>query len=420
MLVKHGWLTKYQLGLAIAKQRELGGRLGTCLLEMGCISENLLDRTLSEQQGLPFASAADLAAVPESVIRLLPAPLAIRYRAIPFKASHSEIDMAMLEVDNLWLQDELSFIVGRRLSIHIANEARIVEALARYYGAPCSERFTLLLRYLNRPPLAPKQAETPVESRLARAASAVELERDPRTELKPETAAAPSREPPPPAAVTGSAKPNRSTSIPLSPQELHALGAAPARSGSEAMRTHPAETYSRDLRSASTLRADRGQVDLDQVSSTEEIGQVLLSSLARRLDRVALFQVTPVAVKSWLARGPGLDERRFRDLRIPLDRPSIFLNLRAGGSFFLGLLPEMPSHLELAACWQKDLADECVVFPVRVRNRLVAAFYGDRGPIGLADLDLRGLQTLAASAAKAFERCILEQKKRRGSHARSD
>ena len=46
LLVKHGWISKQQLGLAISKQREIGGRLGTCLLEMGAIAEDLLNRSL--------------------------------------------------------------------------------------------------------------------------------------------------------------------------------------------------------------------------------------------------------------------------------------------------------------------------------------------------------------------------------------
>ena len=164
LLVKHGWITKQQLGLAISRQREIGGRLGTCLLEMGAVAEDLLNRSLAEQQGVPCATADDLGEIPDKVSRLLPAPIAIRYRAVPFRATHNDVDMVMLEVDNLWLQDELSFIVGRRLNVYIANEARIVEALARYYKAPCSERFVKLLVQLNRAhPPQPKhrQQRTP-------------------------------------------------------------------------------------------------------------------------------------------------------------------------------------------------------------------------------------------------------------------
>ena len=97
---------------------------------------------------------------------------------------------------------------------------------------------------------------------------------------------------------------------------------------------------------------------------------------------------------------------------MPSDQPSIFLNLRGGGSFFLGTLPGMSAHVDLAACWHKDLSDECAVFPIRVRDKLVALVYGDCGPLGLADLDLDLIRGLCVSAARAFERCIMERKKR--------
>ena len=169
LLVKHGWITKQQLGLAISRQREIGGRLGTCLLEMGAVSEDLLNRSLAEQQGVPTAAAEDLAAIEDKVSRLLPAPIAIRYRAVPFRATHGDVDIAMLEVDNLWLQDELSFIVGRRLSVYIATEVRVVEALSRYYKAPCSERFVTLLTTLNRELRQRQDGEFHPQSRLVHA-----------------------------------------------------------------------------------------------------------------------------------------------------------------------------------------------------------------------------------------------------------
>jgi hypothetical protein len=97
---------------------------------------------------------------------------------------------------------------------------------------------------------------------------------------------------------------------------------------------------------------------------------------------------------------------------VSAEQPSIFLNLREGGSFFLGALPAMSAHVDLAACWHKDLSDECAVFPIRVQDRLVTLVYGDRGPLGLADLDLDLIRGFCVSAARAFERCIMERKRR--------
>jgi len=414
LLVKHGWITKQQLGLAISKQREIGGRLGTCLLEMGAITEDLLNRSLAEQQGVPTVAAEDLAGIEEKVSRLLPAPIAIRYRAVPFRASHGDVDIAMLEVDNLWLQDELSFIVGRRLNAYIATEARIVEALSRYYKAPCSERFVKLLVLLNRELRHQQDAQSHPESRLIHTESEEEPNETPTlpvvSTVSPIVDSVP-EEPLPPARQEPSS-PRRHT-IPVSETELESIGAGPASAYVEESTLLPGDFSGRDVGSTQgVISVEEAEVTLEATSDPQEIGQVLLSVLSQEFTRVLLLQASRSQVRGWLAHGPGLDEAKMQKYRVPFDRPSIFLNLREGGSFFLGALPEMPAHSDLAACWHKDLSDECAVFPIRVRDRLLALVYGDRGPLGLADLDLDLIRGLCISAARAFERCIMERKKK--------
>jgi len=154
----------------------------------------------------------------------------------------------------------------------------------------------------------------------------------------------------------------------------------------------------------------RVESEFEAVKSPEDVGRALLDALAHEFTRAVLFKVVPSGLSGWLAHGPGLDQSRFGSYQVSFDEPSIFLNLREGGSFYLGHLPEMSSHLELTACWNKDLSDECVVLPIRVRERLVSLIYGDRGPIGLADLNLDRIRHLAAVAAGSFEACIVRQK----------
>jgi len=415
LLVKHGWITKQQLGLAISRQREIGGRLGTCLLEMGAVSEDLLNRSLAEQQGVPTAAAEDLAAIEDKVSRLLPAPIAIRYRAVPFRATHGDVDIAMLEVDNLWLQDELSFIVGRRLSVYIATEVRVVEALSRYYKAPCSERFVTLLTTLNRELRQRQDDEFHPQSRLVHAKPETEPVVVPIAAQSFPSASAIDDSPPEPVPEPIHLQPpSRSRkSIPVSAEELESLGTGPAGDKSSESAVLPGDFYDHDVHdSERPMSVEEAEVALETTSDPQEIGRILISVLSQRFTRVCLLQASPTQIRGWLAHGPGLEEARLRQYSVPSDQPSIFLNLRGGGSFFLGTLPGMSAHVDLAACWHKDLSDECAVFPIRVRDKLVALVYGDCGPLGLADLDLDLIRGLCVSAARAFERCIMERKKR--------
>lgn len=415
LLVKHGWITKQQLGLAISRQREIGGRLGTCLLEMGAVNEDLLNRSLAEQQGVPTASAEDLASIEEKVSRLLPAPIAIRYRAVPFRATNTDVDIAMLEVDNLWLQDELSFIVGRRLNVYIASEARIIEALSRYYKAPCSERFVKLLTALNRELRQRQNGQVHPDSRLLD----IESEEMPQTETTSPPAEEPrigsevEEEPGAPKPIPFEAPSPPKKSIPVSSEELASMGAEPVTDDAASKAVLAADFYERDVAGGDQIMSvGEAELALETTLDPQEVGRVLLAVLSPIFTRTCLLQTTPAEIRGWLADGPGLDQKRLLEYRVQSEQPSIFLNLREGGSFFLGVLPEMPAHIDLTACWHKDLSDECGVFPIRVRDRLIALVYGDRGPLGLADLDLDLVRGLCGSAARAFERCIMDRKRR--------
>ena len=411
LLLQHGWITREQLGLAISKQREIGGRLGSCLLEMGAITEGLLDRVLTEQQGVPTATAEDLSDIPDDLIELLPAKIAIRYQAVPFGSSAEHVDVAMLEVENLWLQDELSFIVGQRLKVHIANEARLLAALARYYGAPLTERFTKLERFLDqhrRPPAADTPGVHP-ESRLVhadlfadeppRVVSIRTSEIDVNDERSADTA------------TQKASADHHLRSIPLSAEELTELGTEAAQEPA-GDKVFPF-LHARDQDSDGVVEIVDVEGRLAAALHPDEIGQILVDYLAQFFVRVLVFQVRQGAVVGWLGHGPGLDQERFARYQVSFSEPSIFLNLREGGSFFIGKLPDMPPHVEMAACWSKDLADECAVFPVRIRDHLVSLIYGDRGPLGLQALDLELIRRLLCLASEAFKNCILHQKQDR-------
>ena len=150
LLVARGWITVQQLTRALKNQNVAGGRLGTCLMEMDAITEELLLKGLAEQLGVPTASGDDLRGVPEVVVGLLHEKLARRCRAVPFRVEGGRLDLALMDPRNLSAQDEIAFASGKRVKVFVAEEVRILEALERYYGEECPSRFALVLDRLNR------------------------------------------------------------------------------------------------------------------------------------------------------------------------------------------------------------------------------------------------------------------------------
>jgi hypothetical protein len=216
------------------------------------------------------------------------------------------------------------------------------------------------------------------------------------------------------------AKP-RLSSIPLDPEERQRLRRASSATTPSSAAAAVTAAARAPLSSAPTAAVPPApapsladvEARLVSPADRDDVAEALLDFLAPRFARVALFIVRRDEVAGWAGRGSHLDLQRLRDFRAALDQPSIFLNLASGGTFYLGPLPPMPVHQALAACWGGQLPAECLLLPVRLRERLVTMIYADRGGAGLRGVDLAQLQQLTAKAAIAFELCIMRGKLRK-------
>src|SRR5450759_1140739 len=115
---------------------------GTAILEMGAITEDALLRALSVQTGAPPVGARDLAAVPSDLIRLVPQKLAEKHTAVPFRKVGRTLYIAMAHPRNTPGGDEIAFLTGMSVVLHVAIMARLAVALEKYYGilAPPSQK----------------------------------------------------------------------------------------------------------------------------------------------------------------------------------------------------------------------------------------------------------------------------------------
>ena len=426
LLVTRGWISVQQLTRALKNQQAVGGQLGTCLLEMEALSEDLLLKGLAEQLGVPAAGVDDLRSVAEDALALLPPKVARRCRAVPIRVAGGRLDVAMLDPHNLTAQDELAFATGKRVRVHVLHEARIHEALDRYYGEEPPLRFVHLLDRLNRARYLWERE--PVAGEPVAAAAAVRTlegewelslpelsepaEPPPPRDAKPRPAAvaapapkpAPAAKPAAPPPAPAEPEPARPRTVALTVSERAALGAGPGK-------TAPPPTPTPTLASLPEL-----EEALTAAAGRDEIGRLLVAFLAPTYRRVALLQVVRERVAGWLAQGEGIDAERFARFAVGFDQPSVFLNLRQGSGLHVGPLADMTAHRELAACWGGELPRECLLLPIRLRDRLVTVLYLDAAGGPLGRIDLEGLQRLAAATARALERLILQKKK--GSAAR--
>ena len=411
LLVARGWISVQQLTRALKNQNLAGGRLGTCLLEMDALGEDLLLKGLSEHLGVPAAAVEDLRGVAEEVLGLIPDRLARRLRAVPFRVEVGRLDLALMDPRNLSAQDEIAFASGKRVKVYVASEVRIFEALEKYYGEECPSRIGVILDRLNRARfLWDKKGESAeAVPSPAPSGSLFATPTPPRIKLPPplpelppvaaRSASAPAAavaEAPSPLATAPVAA-RRPMTVALTPEERAELG-APSWVEPAADRPSPAPATLDELEAA-----------LARTKNLDEVGEILLGFLARDHRRAALFQVSRDRISGWKVEGAGVSREAFAAFAVGFDQPSLFLNLRQGSGLYLGPLPPMPAHRQLARTWGGDLPRDCIMLPVRIKDRLVMVIYADgaaRGPI-----ELPQIQRLLALATAAVERCILRRKR---------
>ncbi len=406
MLVEQGWITGEQLIRAIQSQRVVGGRIGTCLLEMDVLTEDRLLEALSDQLNVPAASIEELRTIDNGILDLIPSKVASRWQAIPFLADDHTVRVATLNVKNLACIDDLGFCSSKRVVPHIANEVRIFEALEKYYRVECPKRYGHLLDRLNRSRYMWDESakvllgggemewESTTEDASSNGSSNGQRTRLPDTGRSTQVLGGiPSTEDP--------EEPQQRVSAitwPTSPARL----AADLASGETARHLEPAKSAILSLADIERLLA--GQAD------QKAIGQILIRFLGQSFSRCAIFAVRGNRIRGWLHHGEGFDDSVFRNLQLRLDQPSAFLGLLTGAEFFLGPLAPMPAHRQLASCWGGDLSQQCLMMPIRLRSRLISIIYGDCGARGLQGLDIEQIRKLSEKASIGFELCILRRK----------
>ena len=407
MLVERGWITGEQLIRAIQSQRVVGGRIGTCLLEMDVLTEDKLLEALSNQLSVPPAQIEELRAINREILGLVPSKVASRWQAVPLSADHNDIRVATLNVKNLACLDELEFCSNKRVLPHIVNEVRIFEALERYYGIECPRRYGHLLDRLNR-------------SRYMWDESAKVLLGAGQTEVRVRS--------PEPTMGTGSEDPelirppaSRSTltlggpadfqETPASPRNGAITWPTPVHRGTEGRSLAKATAGGSPI--PATLTLDDVERLLAGQSDQKSIGRTILRFLGQSFSRCAIFAVRNDGVRGWLYHGEGFNAAAFAALDVKLDQPSAFLGLIKGAEHYFGPLAPMPAHRELARCWGGDLPQQCLMMPIRLRGRLISVLYGDRGARGARGLEgvpMEQMKELSDKASIAFELCILRRK----------
>ena len=356
LLVQKGLVSSSQIENALKAQLIFGGHLGTILIEMGFVNEEVLGATLSETSGAPYAPPKLLDNIPDPVIRTVPTRLVEEFQIVPLGLKDKVLHVAMVNPRDLAAIDALSFALNLKIVPWIAPEVRIMQAMEKYYAIPRRLRFIA-------------NSVGPEKKGAADAAAMV-------------------------AGVSGGTGTADSGGDDAGASDDLDLGAEYgygrnwtefAGSIEEDMAEIPPpeepspRTAPKDIR---TL-GDLGNA-ICRADHRSEVTEVTVRYAANIFPRCLLLGVQGESASAWAKHGITPPD----DWSFPVT-PDGILRLLGGDSSFRGSLPKDERFLSFYKSLRIEPPADLLLVPIHVNDRLVAIFYGDGGAPGRAEGDTR-------------------------------
>jgi type IV pilus assembly protein PilB len=133
ILVRENLVTPQQLREALDYQRTSGGRLGSNLVKLGILSDDVITAVLSRQYGVPSINL-DLFHIDEEVVKLISQDVALKYTVLPISKVGATLTLAMADPTNVFAMDDIKFMTGLNVEPVIASESAIQSAIGKYYS----------------------------------------------------------------------------------------------------------------------------------------------------------------------------------------------------------------------------------------------------------------------------------------------
>ncbi len=415
MLVRDDRLSEAQLDEALVRQAQVGGRLGTVLVEMGLLNTDTLTVYLGLELGIPIATSATLDRAKRAAVRLLSPEQACRYRCVPILVQDRQLIAAIDDPLDWQALDELSRITGQRVVPRVAPEIRLHYYLERLYGVPRPPRFAGIgdpqrgeraPRDLPAPPLPglPPRSHEPVRA---------------PTPPKPLRAVRASAPPPPPPTPASAEREALELDAADLVEELDADGGVDA--AAEAA-PPPSDDAPREAPKRSEPAPSKPPVQelskvaaLEAISSAHEregVADALLGYALGRFDAALLLMVRDNLAFGWKAIGNDLDPSRIDAMLIPLDAPSMFQVAIYNQGVFRGRPFPATVHNYLYKVLRIEPPPYAAVAVASIGSRPVNLLYGHRrSGEPLTDDALDELGELTRAASDAYVQLIAASKR---------
>ncbi len=138
ILLLDGAITEDQLKEALKRQRELGGRLGANLMELGYINEEQLIKALEKNLNVKGVVLTDYP-LSDEVLNLISPDIASAYECIPIERKGKTVYLAMVNPNDVQAQEDIRFRTGYEITPLVASEKSVKNILKEHYETKALE-----------------------------------------------------------------------------------------------------------------------------------------------------------------------------------------------------------------------------------------------------------------------------------------
>ncbi len=137
ILVAAGAITEEQLQEALEYQKENGGKLGSVLVELGFISNEILITLLTQQFGIDYIELTG-AKIEDKVIHMVPESMVAKYKVLPIEIDPDNpniLKVAMADPNDINALDDIGLVTNMQVEPMLSTEDQINAAIDKYYGS---------------------------------------------------------------------------------------------------------------------------------------------------------------------------------------------------------------------------------------------------------------------------------------------
>jgi len=371
LLINEGIITQDQLDEALKCHVIFGVKLGSSLIELGFVREDVLLDLLSKKLGVPSVTHEALFNVPSEVIARLSPAVAAKFRVVPVKLDHKRLHVAMSDPTDLKAQEELSFISGHIIVPNIAPELQILYALEKYYAFKLDHRYVSASCELKR-----RRSYTTVDQSFITDDSKYSISAD----------------------IERTSATDGMIAVPI-PKEL---SKGPAEAAPEPRRLTEKETIE-------LYTIDKLSIDFSKSKNSDDVADVFIRYLGQEFDKCALMTVRGNRAIGWRAASGGRLVKDFGQTDIDLTQSPELAGILSDKQHFSGPLTKIAANLPLIQALDLSIFSTILALPVIMNDRVVAMIVVSADTASL-QRRLADLQKLVYKASLTFQILVLKNK----------